>query len=393
MSQAETLATTLLEDAFTLLVARLAEHHAPSPQVWTLDVIVDAAADSHWRFVMGRSVEVIVLPGRKSASDVSCGALPLPVATLTLSRAMLAWILDDPTGFDVRNPASLALGGVRIEGSGRHAVYWLQLLKRPSPAQLASLARARALAPVSLHSVPQVLAKEKTSGQLFDAILDALEGSTPLHLQGVIDWPEIAWTLDDWRVREGATALPIRSAHGGYQCVAEFISGFNDASGTPSTNGGADAPYISGCLLPPAWDTRFKMPILPAALLGLAQLWLGQQRTQALVALLHCDLRNSLLAQVMGRKRVRLYGPAQEHLLYAFDAFNSFRPCRVDVAAPDLNRFPRFAQARGVEVVLAPGDLLIVPTGWFHCVWALDDVLSISRFLGDETIQCLRAQR
>jgi ribosomal protein L16 Arg81 hydroxylase len=50
------------------------------------------------------------------------------------------------------------------------------------------------------------------------------------------------------------------------------------------------------------------------------------------------------------------------------------------VALPDLTRFARFAQAQGVDVVLEPGDLLVIPTGWYHCVWALDHVLSVSRF-------------
>jgi hypothetical protein len=31
----------------------------------------------------------------------------------------------------------------------------------------------------------------------------------------------------------------------------------------------------------------------------------------------------------------------------------------------------------------------VIPTGWFHCVWALDNVLSISRFVSDETAATL----
>ena len=104
---------------------------------------------------------------------------------------------------------------------------------------------------------------------------------------------------------------------------------------------------------------------------------------------MHCDLANSFLAQLHGRKRVRLYAPAQERAVYAVDAFNTYRPCRVDVAAPDLTRFPRFADALGVDVMLEPGDLLVIPTGWFHCVWALDHVLSISRFADDVTAATL----
>jgi hypothetical protein len=80
----------------------------------------------------------------------------------------------------------------------------------------------------------------------------------------------------------------------------------------------------------------------------------------------------------------------QEQELYAFNTFNSFRPCHVDIGSPDLNRHPRFADARGIDVVIEPGDLLIIPIGWFHGIWALDHVLSISRILGSEKLTDLR---
>src|ERR1700754_3729095 len=81
-------------------------------------------------------------------------------ARITLNRTLLSAMLDEPTGFDPRSAAAMALGGVRIEGSARLAAYWLQLLKRPSAAGRAALERARRRAPASLGDVPTLRASD-----------------------------------------------------------------------------------------------------------------------------------------------------------------------------------------------------------------------------------------
>jgi len=353
------------------LAARLAEHYVAPPRAAVLDLIVSDDAQASRRFVLGPSIDMSALPedGGKSAA----------AARITVSAAMLAAILSDPTGFDIRSAASLALGGVRIEGAPQLAAYWLQLLKRPSQEGRAALARARERAPQWLDAVPALDARHGHDRSLARLIASVRDSSIPLHLRRVLRWPETAWTLADWRQREASTVLRTNPANGRPQCIGEFI----DALDAPASHAATDSPYTEGCLLPAGWEARFTMPVLPASMFGAAQLWFGRRRDHALVTRLHCDLANSFLAQVHGRKRVRLYSPSQDEAVYALDAFNTYRPCRVDAAAPDLARFPLFAGARGVDVILEPGDLLVIPTGWFHCVWALDHVLSISRFVSD----------
>ena len=38
---------------------------------------------------------------------------------------------------------------------------------------------------------------------------------------------------------------------------------------------------------------------------------------------------------------------------------------------------------RDLTMLLRPGDMLVTPTGWYHEVYALTSVISISRFVSD----------
>lgn len=51
---------------------------------------------------------------------------------------------------------------------------------------------------------------------------------------------------------------------------------------------------------------------------------------------------------------------------------------QVDLDAPDDARFPRFAPTPFQDCVLAPGQMLYIPPGWWHYVKALDTSFSVS---------------
>ena len=50
----------------------------------------------------------------------------------------------------------------------------------------------------------------------------------------------------------------------------------------------------------------------------------------------------------------------------------SARHSQVDYTKPDLEQFPQFAQANANEVILQPGDVLYLPTHWFHFIVSLE---------------------
>lgn len=99
--------------------------------------------------------------------------------------------------------------------------------------------------------------------------------------------------------------------------------------------------------------------------------WYGPSGT---VTPLHHDTSNIFMAQVRGRKRVRLISPNDSEFLY--NDIGVFSP--VDCDAPDLNRWPQYRKARVIEVDLQPGEVLFLPVGWWHHVRAIDVSLTIS---------------
>jgi hypothetical protein len=100
-------------------------------------------------------------------------------------------------------------------------------------------------------------------------------------------------------------------------------------------------------------------------------LWFGPAGT---ITPLHHDLMNIFMAQVSGRKHVKLVPASELDLVYNHQAVYSM----VDCANPDFERFPKFRQATVIELELAPGEVLFVPVGWWHYVKALDTSITVS---------------
>jgi len=107
---------------------------------------------------------------------------------------------------------------------------------------------------------------------------------------------------------------------------------------------------------------------------ALASIWIGN-RTRIPA---HYDLPDNLAVVAAGHRRFTLFPPEQLANLYIGPI--DFTPAgqaisMVDLAAPDLDRFPRFAEAQRHALVaeLGPGDAIFIPAMWWHNVEALDD--------------------
>ena len=104
-------------------------------------------------------------------------------------------------------------------------------------------------------------------------------------------------------------------------------------------------------------------------------IWLGN----AVTAATHYDNMEGINCTVTGRKRFTFFPPDQLPNLYVgpLELSPGGQPTSmVRVAAPDLERYPRFAQALAVAetVEVGPGDAIFIPSLWWHNVEALEPV-------------------
>jgi len=103
------------------------------------------------------------------------------------------------------------------------------------------------------------------------------------------------------------------------------------------------------------------------------RMWIGNRIAVAP----HFDLMENIGVVVAGRRRFTLFPPDQLPNLYPgpFELTPAGTPVSmVDPHAPDLDRYPRFAEAMEVAQMaeLEPGDGIYIPFHWWHGVESLE---------------------
>jgi ribosomal protein L16 Arg81 hydroxylase len=103
-------------------------------------------------------------------------------------------------------------------------------------------------------------------------------------------------------------------------------------------------------------------------------MWIGPAGT---FTPLHHDLTNNLIAQIVGRKRVKLLPASEVGKLYN-DRHVYSEIADLEVAGPDLDRHPPLARVRSYDVLLEPGEVLFIPLAWWHQVKSLDFSVTVT---------------
>ncbi|MCE9672262.1 cupin-like domain-containing protein [Myxococcus stipitatus] len=213
-------------------------------------------------------------------------------------------------------------------------------------------------------------------------------GHRPVVLTGMMaDWPALGrWSLPYLAERVGDVDVEVMTGrdtnpdHAPESDKHRSTMSFRDYVRMVATGGETNDYYMvprnenwqRDGLAPLRDDVRAPAGIIDEALRpDMMTLLLGPAGT---VTPLHHDNMNVLLAQVMGRKHVKLIPSFQRHLMYP--RYGTFS--HVDAERPDAERFPLYAETHRVEAVLEPGDLVFIPVGWWHWVRALDVSASVT---------------
>lgn len=226
---------------------------------------------------------------------------------------------------------------------------------------------------------------------------EVLASTQPLLLRGLVSsWPavqaarrssaELVDYLRQFDARRPVISLSAPPGAKGRFFYNEDLSGFNFERHRDSLTatldkilasaGAADAPsvYMGSTMLDaylPGFRERNPLG-LEAPAQKLANIWIGNRTRIAA----HQDLPANFACVVAGRRRFTLFPPEQLANLYIGPL--DFTPAGqaislVDFHQPDFSRFPRFREAleHAREVELEPGDVLLIPSMWWHHVESL----------------------
>ncbi|KQS54403.1 hypothetical protein ASG17_12290 [Brevundimonas sp. Leaf363] len=241
---------------------------------------------------------------------------------------------------------------------------------------------------------------------------EILPAGTPVVFRGLVrDWPVTQAALQssdhlfDYlrRFDRGAsvsTMFAPPSAKGRF-FYNDDVSGFNFRSGTSKIVAALDylashrddpeASALAVQSVPvrghlPGFQEDNRMPLLDPAVE--ARIWIGNR----VIVAAHHDPSDNIACCIAGRRRFTLFPPEQLPNLYVgpFELTPAGATISmVDFDNPDLERYPRFAQALEAAVVadLEPGDALYIPYQWWHHVRSIEAINMLVNYWWEEGVR------
>ena len=212
-------------------------------------------------------------------------------------------------------------------------------------------------------------------------------GSKPVVIKGAFDhWPaRKKWSIDFFRSEYGDREVQ----------VDQKTWRMADLLGRIETSSAASpAPYLRNEMLE-RWPPALQADIAPIPLCAQRN-WLESPAMRyirrwrslelyiggagAKFPVLHYDQfhLHAFLMQLQGEKEYLVYAPDQLEYMYRGEAGLDNKSKVDDPDLPDLQRFPKFAQAKGVRFKLYPGETLFVPCGWWHTAKILSTSITVS---------------
>lgn len=104
-------------------------------------------------------------------------------------------------------------------------------------------------------------------------------------------------------------------------------------------------------------------------------LWIGGT---GCISPLHKDSLPNFLVQVRGRKKLIMYSPEDTQNLYPGTEKETSHMSSINLRNVDSEQFPLFVNASPIECTIEAGDILYIPTGWWHEVYSLEASISVN---------------
>lgn len=205
----------------------------------------------------------------------------------------------------------------------------------------------------------------------------ALDPTEPIVMRGAASlWPAAAWTFAGLAERVGAAVVPIHTGRWRPSSLGVTRDGPTKrrsarcyltelASGMPQG-------YLAGAeLLRAVPSLRDDLGFPDVGLFSADVIWIGPSGTATPV---HYDMATNLYAQLVGRKRWRLWRPDRV-LKPRFGGLGGFAMSKLDAG-----RGPDACGEPDRDLILDAGDVLILPRGWWHRVDTLTDAIAVNRW-------------
>ena len=100
----------------------------------------------------------------------------------------------------------------------------------------------------------------------------------------------------------------------------------------------------------------------------------------------HYDRHAGFLIHMYGKKHVLLLSPKYFQQLYPIhdSLTGEDRRSLVNLRSPDLKAHPRVLELEAMETVLEPGDMLFIPSNWWHEIETIGTNISMRANVGNE---------
>jgi len=193
---------------------------------------------------------------------------------------------------------------------------------------------------------------------------------------GASQWPAAQWTVESLRDRVGSAVVPVHT--GRWKRAGWRIAREGKTTSMPAADyltdmlEGRATGYLAGFeLLRAVPSLRADLAFPETGPLTTDVVWIGPAGTSTPI---HFDFVPNVYAQLAGQKRWRLWRPERQ-LEPKFAGLGGFA-----MSGLDAGDGPDAAGPPDLDITLDAGDVLLLPSKWWHRVDTLTDSIAVNRW-------------